>query len=73
LPANRPAPNAKETDKRLKYTIELDNGQQDLLGNMTLTFNRKLTVFDSTKFGLYDTSYNRLNGYSFSLTVPKQK
>jgi hypothetical protein len=73
LPGNRPSPNAKETDKRLKYTIELDNGQQDLLGNMVLTFNRRLTVFDSTKFGLYDTGYNRLTGYSFSLDSTKTK
>jgi hypothetical protein len=71
--AGRPAPNAKETDKRLKYTIELDNGQQDLLGNMTLTFNRKLSVFDSAKIGLYDTSYNKLSGYSFSLDSTKTK
>lgn len=70
---SRPAPGAKEADKRLKYTIELDNNQQDLLSNMTLAFNRRLTVFDSTKFGLYDTGYNRLTGYSFSLDSTKTK
>jgi hypothetical protein len=60
-------------DKRLKYTIGLDNGQQDLLGNLVLTFNRKLTGFDSSKFVLYDTSYRKLAGYSFSLDTTKTK
>jgi hypothetical protein len=72
LPGNRPSTNAKETDKRLKYTIELDNGQQDLLGNMVLTFNRRLTVFDSTKFGCMIPAIT-LSGYSFSLDSTKTK
>jgi hypothetical protein len=60
-------------DKRLKYTIDLDNGQQDLLSNLTLTFNRKLTSFDSTGFALLDTSFHKLSGYSFSLDTGKIK
>ncbi|MEO7530901.1 MAG: Ig-like domain-containing protein [Sediminibacterium sp.] len=69
----RPAGINKEVDKRLKYGVDLDNGQQDILNNMTLVFNRKLTNFDSTKFILYDTSFNKLNGSSFSLDSGKTK
>ncbi len=65
--------NNKEPDKRLRYTIDLENGQQDILGNMTLTFTRKLTKFDSSKFVLYDTNYHPLNDYSFSLDTTKTK
>jgi hypothetical protein len=68
----RPAP-GKEADKRLRYTTDLDNGQQDLLNGLTLTFNRKLTSFDSTKFALYDTSYNKLSGYRFLLDSTRTK
>jgi hypothetical protein len=64
---------SKEVDKRLRYTSDLENGQQDLLGNMTLTFNRKITSFDSAKFVLYDTGYHQLNDYSFSLDSTKTK
>ncbi len=69
----RPSAGINKDDKRLKYTIGLDNGQQDLLGNLILTFNRKLTNFDSSKFVLYDTSYKKLSGYSVSLDTGKTK
>lgn len=55
------------TDRRLRYSPDLDNGQQDLLRDLRLTFLRKLSVFDSTKFALTDTSYRKLPGYSVSL------
>ncbi len=64
---------ASRDDKRLKYTIDFENGQQDILKNLTLTFTRKLTVFDSTKFILYDSNYNKLSGYSLSLDTGKTK
>ncbi len=64
---------ANRDDKRLRYTRDLDNGQQDLLSNLTLTFNRKLFGFDSTKFVLYDSNYNKLSGYSFLLDSTKTK
>lgn len=70
--AAKPSPVNKE-DKRLKYSLNLDNGQQDLLSGLTLTFNRKLANFDSTKFILYDTSFHQLSGYSFSLDTNKKK
>ncbi|MES2006211.1 MAG: Ig-like domain-containing protein [Bacteroidota bacterium] len=68
----KPVSSIKE-DKRLKYSVDLENGQQDLLSVFTINFNRKLGSFDSTKIILSDTNYNRLNAYSFSLDTGKTK
>ena len=49
---------AATADKRLKYQTSLQNNQQDLLSNFTMTFEQPLKIFDSTKIRLYtDTSY----------------
>ncbi len=71
-PTIRISPTNKD-DKRLKYGVGFDNGQQDLLSNLTITFNRKLFNIDSSKIILYDTSYNKLSGYSISLDTSKTK
>jgi hypothetical protein len=56
--------NAKEQDKRLRYSINLENGKQDLLDDtLILNFNRKLKHFDSSKIILADTNYNVLKSY----------
>ena len=53
----------KSEDKRLKYTASLDNGQQDLLNPLVLTFNRKIKQWDSSKIRLLDTLYQPITGY----------
>lgn len=60
-------PNARNEDRRLRYTSESGLASQDLLGPVKLNFNRKLFVFDSTKFALYDTTYNPIKDYSVHL------
>ncbi len=60
-------------DKRLKYMPSLENGTQDLLSDMTITFNRRLKNLDSAKIVLYDTNYNKLSGLSVSLDTGKTK
>lgn len=60
-------------DKRLRYTIDLEGGLQDVLSTLNLGFQHKLSTFDSTKIGLYDTSFNRLPGYTVSLDSSKKK
>ncbi|WP_076376972.1 Ig-like domain-containing protein [Filimonas lacunae] len=51
----------KEEDKRLKITgTSLAGGEQDLLGNLQISFNRPLRNFDSTAFVLTDTGYKPL-------------
>lgn len=64
--------NAKE-DKRLKYTNDLESGQQDLLGNLTLTFNRKIKLSDSSKIVLSDSNFIPLKDYTLSLDTGKTK
>ncbi len=59
-------------DKRLRYSSNVDNGQ-DLLTDLSLTFNRKIFRFDSTKFVLSDTNYHKLTGYVFLLDSTRTK
>lgn len=66
-------PGNSKNETRLRYSIDLENGQQDLLSNLTLTFTKKLTSFDSSKFELFDTSFRKLNDYSFSMDSTKTK
>ena len=51
-------------DKRLKYTTNFENNQQDLLDSLELTFNKPITKFDSTQIKLTDTNYNRISAYT---------
>ncbi|HRQ49639.1 MAG TPA: Ig-like domain-containing domain, partial [Agriterribacter sp.] len=71
------APAKKE--KKLSYSTSLENKQQDLLGNLTLTFNEPLQSFDSTKLRFTDTLFQPVSGYhieadsvnrSFTLSYP---
>ncbi len=66
-------PGTVQADKRLRYNADLENGMQDLLTPLTLTFNHRLTVFDSTKITLNDTSYRPLSGYTVKIDTGKNK
>ncbi|MEO6315850.1 MAG: Ig-like domain-containing protein [Chitinophagaceae bacterium] len=55
----------KEKDKRLKFAMNLENGQQDLLGKLELIFPDPLKKFDSAKVQFTDESYKPLTNYSF--------
>ncbi len=64
--------NTKE-DKRLKYTSDLEGGQQDLLNNLTLTFNRKIKLSDSSKIVFSDSSFTPIKEYKLSVDTGKTK
>ncbi len=64
--------NSKE-DKRLKYTSDLESGQQDLLSNLTLTFNKKIKLSDSSKIVFSDSNFTPLKNYTLSLDTGKNK
>lgn len=49
-------------DKKLKYTTNLSNNQQDLLTDLVLSSNKLLKTFDPQKIILTDTNYNNLAG-----------
>ncbi|MFP5039795.1 Ig-like domain-containing protein [Parasediminibacterium sp. JCM 36343] len=57
---NNKGKDAPKEDKRLKYMTSLESNQQDLLTPLTITFNRKLKLLDSSKITLCDTFYNPL-------------
>ena len=63
----------KPEDKRLKYTASLDNGQQDLLNPLVLTFNKKINQWDSSKIRLMDTLYQPITGYKISMDSTQTK
>lgn len=62
--------NSKD-DQRLKYELHLNNGEQSLLRDFQITFNKPLKQFDSTKFILTDTQSNVLN-YKWQLDSTKK-
>jgi hypothetical protein len=62
---NNDKKNAKEEDKRLKLSTDIDKNEQGLLTPLSMLLSRKVTVFDSAKIILSDTNYKPLSGYSF--------
>ena len=64
--------NSKE-DKRLKYAADFEGGQQDLLSNLNLNFNKKLQSVDSSKIAFCDSNYKALKGYRIELDTSKTK
>jgi hypothetical protein len=63
----------KEKDKRLKFTLNLDNGQQDLLGNLEFTFNDPLKNFDSSKVQFTDENFKPITQYRFAKDTSNKK
>ncbi|KAI9449337.1 hypothetical protein F5148DRAFT_1340938 [Russula earlei] len=60
--------NKPKEDKRLKYSIALDNGQQDLLNDsLRITFTRPLKTLDTSKILLCDTFNRRTPAYHIIL------
>jgi len=66
-------PPSMRDDRRLRYLPVLDNGQQDLLENLPLFFNRKLFAVDTTKIQLLDTNFRAINGYTIQLDTSRKK
>lgn len=56
------------TDKRLRFTSNLESNHQDLLKDLTLTFERPLRTFDSTKVRLTtDSTFTPVAQYNITL------
>ncbi|MEO5593564.1 MAG: Ig-like domain-containing protein [Chitinophagaceae bacterium] len=53
----------KEKDKRLKFSLNLENGQQDLLGKLEFTFPDPLKNFDSSKVQFTDEAFKPITNY----------
>ncbi len=61
-------------EKRLRYQTNLNNGQQDLLGNFFISFDQPLRTFDTTKIRLYtDSTFIPVEKYSFKKDSTNKK
>ncbi|MFM6968996.1 MAG: Ig-like domain-containing domain [Sediminibacterium sp.] len=54
-------------DKRLKYQASFNNGEQDLLTSLDLTFAKKIILKDSAAIKLVDTDFVSKEGYTLTL------
>ena len=50
-----------QADKKLRYTTNLSNFEQDLLTDLVITVNKPLKKFDPQKIILSDTNFNKIN------------
>ncbi len=55
---------AKGKEAKIQYSTSLENGEQDLLNPLTISFANKITGFDTAKIKLTDTLYSIMPGYS---------
>ncbi|KIC91255.1 Ig-like domain-containing domain [Flavihumibacter sp. ZG627] len=65
-PTSRREEKEAEQDKRLRFGTSLENGQQDLLKPLTITFPDPLKAFDSTKLILADAQFKPIEGYTLA-------
>ena len=63
----------KEKDKRLKFTLNLENNQQDILGNLVFTFTDPLKKFDSSKVVFADENYAPISNYRITKDTSNKK
>jgi uncharacterized protein (DUF2141 family) len=63
----------KEQDKLLHFRNNLQNGQQDLLDSLELSFAEPLKTLDTTKIRFSDTAFKPLTGYQLIEDSFRQK
>lgn len=56
---------AKELEKPLRYQTNLENGNQDLLGDFKFEFTTPLKVFDTTKISFVNDQFKPFSGAAF--------
>ena len=59
-----PAKKKTDTATSIKFITNLQQGKQDLLNNLILTFQKRLAKFDFSKISLTDTNYKPITGYT---------
>ena len=64
---------AIKEDKRLKYTVNLVANRLDILDTaLQVNFNRKIVIKSKSAITLFDTNYNQINDYTYSLDSTAQ-
>ena len=73
-PAAKPAPTApasgvkkNQDDKRLRYTTNLEGNKLDVLGDLVLSFENKLTAWDSARLVFADEAFTPIRDYQLKL------
>ncbi|MFT4152778.1 Ig-like domain-containing protein [Parafilimonas sp.] len=72
-PSKKKPGNDNDTPKVIKYTMALDNGHQDLLSNLDISFPEKLATFDSSKISLTDSNFKPVSNYKIVADTSFQK
>ena len=63
----------KEKDKRLKFVLNLESNQQDILGQLVFTFNDPLKNFDSAKVQFTDEAFTPVSNYRLEKDTTNKK
>ncbi len=53
---------SKSSEKKIKHTVLLDNGRQDILHDLEIDFNKPVKKYDSQKIVLTDTLFHPISG-----------
>jgi hypothetical protein len=62
------------TDRRLKFSTNLVNSHQDLLGDFIMSFEQPLRSFDSSKVGFFsDSAFNPVTGWRITKDSTNRK
>jgi hypothetical protein len=62
------------SDRRLKFSTNLNNSQQDLLSDFVMSFEQPLRHFDSSKVAFFtDSAFNRVTNWHFSKDSTNRK
>jgi Bacterial Ig-like domain len=65
-PGNRNRGANTTADRRLKFSTNLTNSQQDLLGDFIMSFEQPLRIYDSAKVGFFtDSTFKPVTGWRF--------
>ncbi|GEO09306.1 hypothetical protein SAE01_18020 [Segetibacter aerophilus] len=68
-----PATGKAKEDKLLRFQTNFEDGKQSLLNNFVLTFNKKITSFDSSKITLLGPDSNVVANYSIGRDTSRTK
>lgn len=60
-------------DKRFRYSVNLEQNQQDILGDMEISFERPIKIYDTTKLQFTDEQFAPITAYQLSVDSSHQK
>ena len=64
---NKPGSLKTTADKKLRYSLNMEGTEQDLLKTLDLSFNNPLKKIDSLKIILADTNYKPVSNYTLTI------